>query len=662
MKLEKITSAELNWTDEQVPHSKRFDDVYYSRHDGVQEVSYVFIEHNRLPERFESAGRFCIAETGFGTGLNFLVAVHLWLQAAPETSRLHFISFEKFPLKLEDLRKAHAVHQQHPELLRISEALCAAYPVLLPGWHDVWLFDGRVRLTLWFGDVLSGLSEVDVHENSKVDAWFLDGFAPSRNPEMWQPTLFQQMARLSHMQTTFATFTSAGVVRRGLEKVGFAVRKAPGHGKKREMCFGQLEQVRPYSSKAPWFSRPSAMEAGRALVVGAGLAGGSVAYQLAEAGWQVIVLEADEQAAQHASGNLAGAVHPLVTADWNLRSQWYLVGLSATLRRLLPWLQTGEIEGDLTGLLQLAVTDTARTRIEEALQRVGLPNDFAYWMEQNEAAQIAGGAVSEPGLFFPQGGWVNPPSVVKRCLDHANIQVHYQQTVTQVEQTDQAWSVVAEQGGQVYSYAADCVVVASGALNECLNTRLGLPIRPVKGQVTHLKPEHQGWPLQCAVTHLGYSAPCGQGKAVTGATFEAPSLSASLSQASHQANLEQVSRALPDWLHADAREVEGRVAFRPTTPDHLPIIGPVADVDYLQAAYLSQSHTHAVYRYPQQRYQPGLYVSNGHGARGLMSVFLAAEMIVADLQGEALPLPSALYHASHPARFKIRHWRSGKSQ
>lgn len=662
MKLEKLTPAELNWTDEQVPHSERFDDIYYSRNDGLQEVDYVFIKHNRLAERFESADRFCIAETGFGTGLNFLAAVQLWLKTAAETSRLHFISFEKFPLKLEDLRKAHAVHQQHPELLRISEALCAAYPVLLPGWHDVWLFDGRVRLTLWFGDVLSGLPEVDAPANAKVDAWFLDGFAPLRNPEMWQAALFQQMARLSHAQTTFATFTSAGVVRRGLEKVGFAVHKGPGHGKKREMCFGQLEQVRPYSSKAPWFSRPSATEKGRVLVVGAGLAGASVACQLAEAGWQVTVLEADAQAARHASGNLAGAVHPLVTADWNLRSQWYLVGLSATLRRLLPWLQTGEIEGDLTGLLQLAVTDTARTRIEEALQRVGLPNDFAYWVEQNEAAHIAGGAVSEPGLFFPQGGWVNPPSVVRRCLDHSNIQVHYQQTVMQIEKTEQAWFVTAEQGGQFHSYEADCVVAASGGLNEMLNTRLGLPIRPVKGQVSHLEPEQQRWPLQCAVTHLGYSAPCGQGRAVTGATFEAPSLSTELSLEGHQANLEQASQALPDWLNADASGVNGRVAFRPTTPDHLPTIGPVADVDHLEQAYLSQSHTHAVYRYPQQRYQSGLYVSNGHGARGLMSVFLAAEMIVADLQGEVLPMPSALYQASHPARFKIRHWRSGKQE
>ncbi|MEA3405515.1 MAG: bifunctional tRNA (5-methylaminomethyl-2-thiouridine)(34)-methyltransferase MnmD/FAD-dependent 5-carboxymethylaminomethyl-2-thiouridine(34) oxidoreductase MnmC [Pseudomonadota bacterium] len=663
MKLAKLESPNLQWSSESIPLSETFDDYYYSTDGAVEESSYVFIKHNDLKNRFEQAcsnsetADFRIAETGFGTGLNFLLTMQLWFDCfnpiKPQAG-LHFISFEKFPLTVEELAQAH---EAYPELARFAKELRQHYPLRLPGWHDVWLFNGQVRLTLWFGDVLTGLPELDASAGSKVDAWFLDGFTPAKNPEMWQPSLYQQMARLSHATTTFATFTSAGDVRRGLQKVGFEVKKASGWGKKREMCFGGLQHLRPTSLKAPWFSRPDPITTGEAIVVGAGLAGASVAYKLAEAGWKVTVLEAEKQPALHASGNLAGTVHPLITADWNLRSQWYLQGFEVTLRTLLPWLENSEVLGDLTGLVQLAVTEVGATRVQEALRRVGLPENFAYEMTQHACSERVGQSVSTSGLYFPQGGWINPPSVVQRCLNHPNIDVEYQQAVQSFVKQQTHWQVTTASKELV----ADCVVIATGALNAELNQQLGLPIRPVKGQVSHLTAQQQTSQLNCAVLHEGYSSPCGEGVAVSGATFEAPDMSLTLSVESHQKNLEITQSALPNWLETTAQALTGRVAFRPTTPDHLPIIGPVADPEWMQQAYLDQSHTHAVYRYPQQQYQAGLFVSNGHGARGLMSVFLAAESIVADLQGTPLLQPLSLYHASHPARFKIRQWRSGKT-
>lgn len=648
-----ITPAQLDWSEAQVPKSQQFDDVYFSRDDGVQEVRYVFMQHNGLPERFAQAGSFRIAETGFGTGLNFLVAADAWLHSGA-SGVLHFISFEKYPLTLADLQRAH---QHYTLFAPLCAALQESYPDLLPGWHDLWLMEGRIRLTLWLGDVLEGLPELDDSNGSLVDAWFLDGFAPAKNPQMWQPGLFTQMARLSHLQTTFATFTAAGEVRRGLQKAGFAVQKARGHGRKREMCHGQLAQKRAFSSKAPWFVRPAPLAAGDIIVIGAGLAGASAAYALAQSGRKVRVLEAEAQAAQHASGNWAGAVHPLVTADWNLRSQWYLLGFEATLRALLPWIERAEIEAELNGLVQLAVNAVGQQRVADALARVGLPASFAVPLSAEEAAAKVGGEVCAEGLFFARGGWVNPPSVVARCLQHPNISVSYGQRVTDLQATPEGWRVKTADA----EWQAVGVVVASGALDDTLNAFLHLPIRPVKGQVTHLEAVMQSRPLRCTVTHEGYSAPCGRGRAVTGATFEAPDRTPSLSQASHAANLAQAGAALPGWLAAnlDAGAVQGRVAFRPTTPDHLPIVGAVADGEWMNRAYLSQSHTQAVYRYAPQRYVPGLFVSNGHGPRGLMSVFLAAELLVAEINGSALPMPLALYRATHPARFAIRAWRSG---
>ncbi|MCF6346573.1 MAG: FAD-dependent 5-carboxymethylaminomethyl-2-thiouridine(34) oxidoreductase MnmC, partial [Thiomicrorhabdus sp.] len=466
----------------------------------------------------------------------------------------------------------------------------------------------------------------------------------------------------------FATFTAAGDVRRGLKAAGFQVQKTNGYGKKREICFGQLEQQRAYSSKAPWFSRPLPVPTGNAIVVGAGLAGASVAHQLAIAGWKVTVLESQPEVAMQASGNLAGTVHPLITADWNLRSQWYLQGFEAMLRCITPWLAQEEVKGSLQGMVQMLVTQTSLERVQTVMQQGGVPIELAEWLTQAEVTKKLGTKATAPGIFFPNGGWLNPPSVVKRCLQHPNITVKVNQNVTRIVQKEGGekknstplWQVTTRDANeQTNSEQSNIVVVATGSLNQALNQQLGLPIRPVKGQVSHLTSEQLTQPLNYPVTHSGYSSPC-EGGAVSGATFEAPDMSELTSLSGHQSNLNAAHSALPNWTKATAESLTGRVAFRPTTPDHLPIVGAVPDPEWMAQSYFSQSHTHVVYKYPKQRYQHGLYVSNGHGPRGLMSVFLAAESLLADIQGTAPVQPLSLYHASHPARFAIRQWRSGK--
>jgi len=227
--------ASLDWQDGQ-PLSRRFGDVYFSRASGLDEARHVFLEQNDLPARFTAlAGldSFVVGETGFGTGLNFLAAWQCFCQNAPTCGQLHFLSVEKYPLTPGDLVKALALW---PELTRYSQALLQQYGHLTAGAHRFVFDAGRVTLTLLVGDVLDCFPQWE----AQVDAWFLDGFAPSKNPEMWQPELFRQMARLSAPNATFATFTSAGAVRRGLTDAGFHVEKVPGHGHKREMSCGHL--------------------------------------------------------------------------------------------------------------------------------------------------------------------------------------------------------------------------------------------------------------------------------------------------------------------------------------------------------------------------------------------------------------------------------------
>ena len=215
------------------PYSTKFQDVYYSSDNGLLETDYVFLQGNHLSLRWQHLqnSTFTIIETGFGTGLNFLCAVQLWLKHAPQDATLRFISTEKYPLNLQEITQAL---QFWSELTDISTHFLAQYPTLNPQNKTISLFDKRVQLTLLIGDATENLFTLD----QAADAWFLDGFSPAKNPQMWQPALFTQMARLSNPTSTFATFTSAGAVKRGLQAAGFQVNKQAGFGKKREMLTG----------------------------------------------------------------------------------------------------------------------------------------------------------------------------------------------------------------------------------------------------------------------------------------------------------------------------------------------------------------------------------------------------------------------------------------
>ena len=227
----------IEWRNGQ-PYASKFQDVYFSTDYGLQETEYVFLQGNALTQRWQNLAQqtFTIAETGFGTGLNFLCAAKLWLELAPKNAQLHFISTEKYPLSQVDITQALALW---PELNLISTLFLAEYTHAVQSGAPIMLLESRIKLSLLIGDATLCLQALNENDTS-VDAWFLDGFSPAKNPDMWQPALFEQIAVLSNTQSTFATFTSAGDVRRGLIAAGFAVQKKTGFGKKREMLTGSL--------------------------------------------------------------------------------------------------------------------------------------------------------------------------------------------------------------------------------------------------------------------------------------------------------------------------------------------------------------------------------------------------------------------------------------
>lgn len=215
------------------PYSLDFNDIYFNTVDGLQETEHVFITHNQLQQRFSNAhlSNYTVIETGFGTGLNFLAVSALWLKLTPENATLRYIGIEKTPLSLADLTRAQALW---PQFTEISQALIAQYATLKTGTNQFSLAAGRIQLDFQAEDISLAMPKL----TQIADTWLLDGFAPAKNAAMWSSEVFAQMARLSKKGTTFATFTSAGDVKRGLQAAGFVVSKHKGFGKKREMLSG----------------------------------------------------------------------------------------------------------------------------------------------------------------------------------------------------------------------------------------------------------------------------------------------------------------------------------------------------------------------------------------------------------------------------------------
>ena len=313
-----LVPAQIDW-DRATPRCRHHQDIYFSQDGALDETRHVFLQGNQLPQRWQGHSRFCIAETGFGTGLNFLCSVSEWLRSAAADARLDYLAVEKHPLTRTDLRRAIGYW---PSLAKPGAELLEQYPPLVHGLHQRRLMNGRVTLTLLFGDAAEMFADL---EGRYVEAWYLDGFAPSKNPDMWTPTLFQHIARLSRPGASFATFSAAGAVRRGLQEAGFEVSTRPGFGRKRDMLSGRLVDAPEMHGRQPWFQYPEAtITSKHAVVIGAGLAGCSVAHSLAQCGWRITIIERHAQVAQEASGNLAGVVMPRLTADMSAAGRFYL--------------------------------------------------------------------------------------------------------------------------------------------------------------------------------------------------------------------------------------------------------------------------------------------------------------------------------------------------
>ncbi|MGE7957711.1 bifunctional tRNA (5-methylaminomethyl-2-thiouridine)(34)-methyltransferase MnmD/FAD-dependent 5-carboxymethylaminomethyl-2-thiouridine(34) oxidoreductase MnmC [Pseudomonas sp. NPDC089530] len=652
--------AQLDWDDQGRPRSRVFDDVYFSRDSGLDETRHVFLEQNRLGERFAALApgeRFVIGETGFGTGLNFLCAWQLFEQQADASARLHFVSVEKYPLSPPDLQRALALW---PELAPLAERLLRVYVAVHQGFQRLVLDGGRVTLTLLIGDAMEQLPQLD----GQVDAWFLDGFAPAKNPEMWNAELFAELARLAAPGSTISTFTSTGWVRRLLNAAGFKMKRTPGIGHKWEVLRGEFlgwpeDTPAPVASK-PWFARPSQrIRDKHALVIGAGLAGCASAASLAARGWRVSLLERHGQLAQEASGNPQGVLYLKLSAHGTALSQMILSGFGYT-RRLLEQLQRG-LDWDSCGVLQLAFN--AKEAERQAQLAAAFPADLLHPLDQPQAQAVAGVGLEHGGLFYPQGGWVHPPALCQWQAADPRIRLLAHHDVVELRRVDGQWQAW---DGQRLLASAEVVILAGAAEIKRFPASAELPLKRIRGQITRLPQTARSQSLATVVCAEGYVAPPRLGEHTLGASFDFKSDDLTPTAAEHAGNLAMLEEISPDLvarLEAERLQpetLEGRAAFRCTSPDYLPIVGPLAD----QAAF---AEVYAVLGKDARQvpdlpcpWLDGLYINSGHGSRGLITAPLSGELLAAWLDNEPLPLPRSVAEACHPNRFALRRLIRGK--
>lgn len=611
-----IVPATLARTADGTPWSEAYGDVYHSVAGAAGQARHVFLEGNGLPARWQGRERFTILETGFGLGLNFLATWRAWKDDARRPARLDFVSVEKHPFRAQDLAELHA---PHAEFAALSAELRAAWPVLVPGVQRLEFERGRVVLTLALGDA----TEVLPHLRLAADAIYLDGFTPSRNPDLWTPALLKRVARLAAPGATAATWSVATDVRHALEGAGFELEKRPGYGGKREMLAARATRTTELSPRA---------RARRAIVIGAGMAGAGACERLAARGWSVVLLEKNAGPAEEGSGNHAGTFHPLVTADDSVFAR---MTRAATLHWSAAWRALEESplapRWSRCGVLQLARDEREDDAQRRALEALGAPAEYAAGVDAKAASELAGMPVSVGGVWFPQSGWIRPPSLVRALLARCGdaLEARYGCAVAALDREGDEWVACDAAGDELARAPVVVIATAHDALR--LAPDPSVRLRRVRGQVS-LLPAERFAALRAVVLRGGMVLPPVDGLTVVGASFDFDDEEPASRIEDHEGNLQRLERILPGMAAGfDAATLEGRVGWRATVPDRLPMIGAIDDAR-----------------------GPGLYGAFAYGSRGLLWAGLGGELLASLADGNPLPLDGKLADAVAPGRFAKR--------
>jgi tRNA 5-methylaminomethyl-2-thiouridine biosynthesis bifunctional protein len=599
-----------------VPYSREYGDVYHAADGARAQASYVFLQGNALPERWQGCASFTVCETGFGLGLNFLTLWQAWRDDPRRPAHMHVVSFEAHPLRREDL--AALLRREAPDdaARDLADELATQWPPLVPGVHRLEFENGNVTLTLAFGDARAMVPALDF----VADAFFLDGFAPAGNPEMWTPDLMRALAAHAAPGATAATWCSAGAVRRALQDAGFTVRKRPGFAGKVHMIVGVHAGARPRAGEPP----------SHVAVVGGGIAGAAAAQALGLRGISVTLFDASVPASAH-QGHVAAALTPLVARDDNIRARLSRAGSQRAGARWggLP----GAARPWQCGTLQLARDAGRAADAASVLQALAFPSSWVRGVDTAQAGELAGLPLSRGGLYFPTGMLVRPHALIQALTAAPGIR-HVRADIRRVEHRAGAWRLYTGTGEEAGDAPAVVLANAMAARDVLDASRLLAPLPRVAqmhalaGEVTLLPAGDLHGGPHCIVGGEGYLLPAVDGWCVAGSTYAHGATESRVTAAGQEVNIAKAAGLLADpGSLARHRESPGHLpgwaGWRAVLPGRLPAVGAV-------------SHAQ------------GLYLATGFASRGLSWAALAGDIIAGQLCGEPAVLESDLLAAIAP--------------
>ncbi|HEX6018845.1 MAG TPA: FAD-dependent 5-carboxymethylaminomethyl-2-thiouridine(34) oxidoreductase MnmC [Burkholderiaceae bacterium] len=633
--IEPLRPAHVDFSDAAAPRSPDYDDVYHARGGAFAQARHVFIAGNGLPQRWARRTHFTILETGFGLGHNFLATWAAWRDDPQRCEHLWFLSLDKHPLSRADMRHAHA-HGDEPALAR---ELIEAWPPLTPDLHRLDFAHGRVHLLLAFGDIATWLPRWV----AQVDAFYLDGFAPSKNPEMWQPRVLQRLGRLAASDATVATWSSARVVRNALAGADFAVTRSAGFDTKRDMLIGHH---RPQHRTPPPAGQLYGGGVDAVTIVGAGLAGAATARALAGLGVRCRVFDALPAVAQAGSGMPAGLLHGVVHGADTPHTRWFRAAALHAQAAIAPLIVQGRVRGCLDGALRCEHA-LDHGSMNALVQRQGLPPEYVQALSATEAGARAGCTLARPAWCYPGGGWIEAQSLARAWLDSPSIELTLRSRVHRVA-TDArgGWrlldardSTLARSDQVVLAHAADAAQLLDGCDP--------WPLMRSRGQVTLLSAAAAVWRPALPVAGDGYAIALPDGRLLCGATNDLDDEEPALRDADHRRNLAALQRLSGQPCPAPP-QLDGRVGWRLHTRDRLPLLGGVPLPAHARSGAPRQEQPRFVARHA------GLYMLTALGSRGLTQAALAGETVAAMIAGTPLPIGGALLDAVDAARFAAR--------
>lgn len=614
-----IQTADLDWQlvdGIDVPVSKQFGDVYFSKDNGLLETRHVFLNGNDLSTRLADLKPFeyfCVGETGFGTGLNILALWQLWQQVRPDNhSHLHAISVEKFPLSKTDLIRAL---NAWPELKPLAHQLISQYPMPIAGCHRLSFPEERFSLDLWLGDAHDVFPVIE--KTAPVNAWFLDGFAPSCNPDMWEENVLNNIVRLSEIGTTFASFSVAGVLKRGLKNHGISISRPRGFKHKREMLKAiwkpaeetESSLIQEITQKKTEQDTESNIRPRQIAVIGAGIAGLSTAWAFAQRGHQVTIYD-QSAPLSGGSGNPLALLNPKLCP----------VEQSGEHLMTLAWQHALNHYQKFKAFRPIQVNQLALKNPEQLL---GLADEYPekiLAVQDTEDQEIQ---TAFPSLKLLEAGAVSPHQLRDEILQHPNIQ--YQQAkISHIEAAIKPQLFSDEQDLGEFDHVIVCTA------RETQRFFADYPVlKPIRGQVSWVNNKTQPLSQNIAYSYGGYCMQLDAEHLILGASFYPGRDDIEVLAEDHVHNCELIHSVFPEYAQslASTETWQGRASVRAQSQDYFPLLG-------------------------KMKSDQEIYSFAGLGSKGFLFAPLCSEILAAQILGEACPVPSSLVKKLSVTRFQ----------